>query len=198
MFRYVRACANTAELLWKFRLSFARNIGTRSLVGHLLGLGGIETGPAKFCPRSGCIGCIYVKNFNLPPKHTALGMVPGVSPFRLSRNLVAVIRPIMLDGAFALAFGLTTQALDLSTIQEGGIAQPYLFLFSQRKLLGPNRNTNDAKELASKLLSHIRRLAPTLHDGKSREVEHNLRSLIDSTKSPFLHSTMMPTWRPWL
>ena len=194
MSRYICASADTAESFWAFRLSFAKKLGAQSLVRTLLGLGGIHADGVKVCSQTACVSTDKFR-FSSQNVDMEIGLK---APFGLARNFIALIQPMVFDGAFTLAFGLTTLALELSAAEVGGVIHPHWCMFFQSKLLKPSSMPKDARKLANILLEYIKNLAPTVSASKPSGFEKSLRSLINSAKSPILSSGISPRWEPWL
>lgn len=195
MSRYVRSGLDSAESFWAFRRSFARNLGVQSLAEHFLDVGRCKSSGLKFCPFT---ASVTINEFQLTNEAYQKETFPGIVPFRLTRNLVALIQPIMVDGVFTLAIGLATLALQLSISEVGGLFQPFCYLFFQNRFIwSPSDKVDD---IANTIIRRVRSLAPTLQDSdnESLPLELALGNLVDTAQNPFFVSMMKPTWQPWL
>mmetsp|Transcript_5035 Transcript_5035/g.15290 ORF Transcript_5035/g.15290 Transcript_5035/m.15290 type:complete len:1836 (+) Transcript_5035:6483-11990(+) len=179
--RYFGASLLTAEALWKFRHGIAKSLGAHSYMFYLLSMGGFRFHDVKLCPNTARVSTTQFQSKKSPTTRSEMRVAEV--PFRLTRHLLSLVRPIMIDGGFTVAIGLTAAAVHGSASEAGGVMVPYC------KLLFRNDES-----LVERILSQVQSIAPEI----GSRLDTNLTKLIDSAGNPFVVSQMKPTWQPWL
>jgi len=196
--RYICAGLDTAESLWTFRRSLAKSMGIQAFVSYLLKLGGFKFSALKVCPRTACTFTAQLRS-----KQTMARITNGASEvaFRLSRNLISLMQPMIIDSVFSLAIGLTAIALQESAAQPGGVISPYCRLFFENHFLRRDQDTRNIDSLGHSIIEQLKQISPacraTAEEG-NEILDIKIKHMVDSSQNPFALSLMKPTWQPWL
>ncbi len=202
-----------AEALWALKRALAMQLATVSLLCHAFTAG--DRSPQRFV-FSKKTGRFVASEFR--PVYRPEGqMEPSEDvPFRLTRNIMTLLSPLLVDGVFASSMATTALAVS----EKSATLKPYLTLILRDDLMSwhaskmqpqtdaeQRRNEAQLAERVSKNVKHaldrVQTAAPRLsHSGgrvhREHRVDHIAHRLIEAAAQPERLCQMNPTWMPWL
>eukprot|EP00611_Tribonema_gayanum_P023716 TRINITY_DN5051_c0_g1_i1.p1 TRINITY_DN5051_c0_g1~~TRINITY_DN5051_c0_g1_i1.p1 ORF type:complete len:1274 (+),score=406.51 TRINITY_DN5051_c0_g1_i1:441-3824(+) len=212
--RFVHHTLRDGEAVWAFKRTFAQQLGVGSLLAYTFACN--DRIPHKFV-FDRATGRVIPYDFR--PGYTQHGMLDPVEevPFRLTRNVTALLAPFLVDGVLTTAVATAAQGL----IAQREALHSYLSLMLRDDMVswhGSKSQTLRKEEEVraierqlsermnknvAKLLDRLEGLCPRegLRDpntGAAVAVDKRAHDLVEAAQNEGKLCFMPPTWMPWV
>jgi transformation/transcription domain-associated protein len=201
-----------ADQWMHFRKELAGQMALASFMSFVLCIG--DRGPHKFSV-SRSSARVQQLDFYHTYSDFYFTLNSDTVPFRLTRNITALLGPWLIDGVFAA--GVTGAAACLARNQE--LMKNFLSLFhrddlvmfhsSRVPLLSDSEQQRTELQLRDRIGTNVRQMLKRVHglmpsqssSGPTEDppspVNSKVLKLVESATDPALLANMPPTWQPW-
>ncbi|KAG5177723.1 hypothetical protein JKP88DRAFT_189050 [Tribonema minus] len=212
--RFVHHTLRDGEAVWAFKRTFAQQLGVGSLLAYTFACN--DRIPHKFV-FDRATGRVIPYDFR--PGYTQHGMLDPVEevPFRLTRNVTALLAPFLVDGVLTTAVATAAQGL----IAQREALHSYLSLMLRDDMVSWHGSKSQTlrkeaevraieRQLSErmnknvvKLLDRLESLCPRegLRDpntGAAVAVDKRAHDLVEAAQNEGKLCFMPPTWMPWV
>ncbi|CAM9242622.1 unnamed protein product [Chrysoparadoxa australica] len=211
--RYVHGSLADTEAVWAFRRQFASQLGISSLLCYSFTCG--ERFPHRLMFDSHT-ACVISHEFR--PGYTHQGLLDPAEdvPFRLTRNMVHLLSPLLVEGVMSYSMASVAQVL----VQKKEFFEPYLALMLRDDLLSwhasktaPRSETEQRvveKQLQERMTKNVSKVMARLDvlnpkpdrrdhtSGAQLGVDHGVCTLLEAAQKPKALASMPAVWSSWL